>query len=267
MSGAFAGERAVVIGLGVAGASAARVLAAEGADVIVSEVRAETALAAELRSEGIEVADGGHAPEHLDGATVVVVSPGVPPGAPLLAWAAERGLPVWGEMELGARLVRVPYLAVTGTNGKTTVTGMLAACLQAAGIDAVSCGNIGNPFPAAARADHDALVVEVSSFQLAVQSSFHPVVSVLLNLAPDHLDWHRSFDAYRDAKARVFALQGPGDVHVGNRDDEAASALSAEAPCDVRWFTLAEPGPDGAGFVDGRLVAGWSGAELATIRP
>jgi UDP-N-acetylmuramoylalanine--D-glutamate ligase len=267
MSGAFAGERAVVIGLGVAGASAARVLAAEGADVIVSEMRAETALAAELRSEGVEVADGGHAPEHLDGATVVVVSPGVPPGAPVLAWAAERGLPVWGGMELVARLVRAPYLAVTGTNGKTTVTGMLAGCLRAAGIDAVSCGNIGNPFPAAARADHAALVVEVSSFQLAVQSSFHPAVSVLLNLAPDHLDWHRSFGAYRDAKARVFALQGPGDVHVGNRDDEAASALSAEAPCEVRWFTLAEPGPDGAGFVDGRLVAGWSGAELATIRP
>jgi UDP-N-acetylmuramoylalanine--D-glutamate ligase len=267
MSGVFSGERAVVVGLGVAGASAARVLAAEGAEVTVSEMGAEPASAAGLRSEGIEVRSGGHAPEHLDGATLVVVSPGVPPHAPVLAWAAERGLPVWGEMELGARLARVPYLAVTGTNGKTTVTGMLAGCLRASGIDAIACGNIGRPFPAAAREGHRALVVEVSSFQLATQSSFHPAVSVLLNLAPDHLDWHGSFRAYRDAKARILARQGPGDVHVGNRDDEAAAVISARAPCELRWFTLGEPDPEGAGFADDRLVAGWSGADLGRVRP
>ena len=168
-------------------------------------------------------------------------------------------------MELGARLARAPYLAVTGTNGKTTTTGMLAACLRAAGLDAVACGNIGRPFPTAAREPHDALVVEVSSFQLATQTSFHPRVSVLLNLAPDHLDWHGSFDAYAAAKARVFALQGAGDVHVGNLDDEAAAAISRSAPCEVRWFTLGEPADDGAGFRDGRLTAGWSGADLGAL--
>ena len=262
MSGAFAGEHAVVIGLGVAGASAARVLAAEGASVLVTEAGTDPCEAAELGAEGIGVQTGGHAPEHLDGATLVIVSPGVPPHAPILAWAAQRGLPVWGEMELGARLARVPYLAVTGTNGKTTTTGMLAACLRATGVDAVACGNIGHPFPAAARGPHGTLVVEASSFQLAVQSSFHPTVSVLLNLAPDHLDWHGSFEAYRNAKARVFALQGPGDLHVGNRDDEGAAALSSSASCRVRWFTLGEPDPDGAGYVEGRLIAGWSGADL-----
>jgi UDP-N-acetylmuramoylalanine--D-glutamate ligase len=267
MSGMFEGERAVVVGLGVAGASAARVLVAEGASVLATEARPDLAAVAELRADGIEVRAGGHAPEHLDGATLVVVSPGVPPHAPIVAWAAERGLPVWGEMELGARLARVPYLAVTGTNGKTTTTGMLAGCLRAAGIDAVACGNIGNPFPAAARASAEALVVEVSSFQLATQSSFHPTVSVMLNLAPDHLDWHGSFEAYRDAKARVFALQGPGDVHVGNRDDEVAAAVSGAAPCEVRWFTLGVPGPQEAGTAGGRLVAGWSGADLGGITP
>ena len=267
MSGAFAGDRAVVIGLGVAGASAARVLAAEGAAVLVSEAGAEQPVAAELRATGIEVRTGGHAPEHLEEATLVVVSPGVRPRAPVMTWAAERGLPVLGEMELGARLARVPYLAVTGTNGKTTTTAMLAGCLRAAGIDAVACGNIGNPFPAAARGPHEVLVVEVSSFQLAVQSSFHPKMSALLNLAPDHLDWHGSFEAYRDAKARVFALQGPGDLHVGNRDDEGAAALSASASCEVRWFTLGRPGSDEAGYVDGRLVAGWSGADLGGPEP
>jgi UDP-N-acetylmuramoylalanine--D-glutamate ligase len=170
-------------------------------------------------------------------------------------------------MELGARLARVPYLAVTGTNGKTTTTGMLAACVRAAGIDAVACGNIGNPFPAAARGPHAALVVEVSSFQLVTQSSFRPKVSVLLNLAPDHLDWHGSFEAYRDAKARVFAHQGAGDVHVGNRDDDDASMLSASAPCEVRWFTLGEPGAQDAGSVRGRILAGWSGADLGSVEP
>ena len=265
--GAFDGEHVVVIGAGVAGSAAALVLLAEGATVRVSDSGRATPRAADLRAEGIEVLEGGHAPDHLDGATMVVASPGVPPHAEILSWAHDRRLPVWGEMELGARLARVPYLAVTGTNGKTTTTGMLAACLRSAGLDAVACGNIGRPFPTAARESHDALVVEVSSFQLATQTSFHPRVSVLLNLAPDHLDWHGSFDAYAAEKARVFALQGAADVHVGNLDDEASAAISRSAPCEVRWFTIGEPAPgqDGAGVRDGRLVAGWSGADLGAL--
>ena len=263
--GAFDGEHVVVVGAGVAGSAAARVLLAEGATVRVSDSGRATPGASDLRAEGIEMLEGGHAPDHLDGATMVVTSPGVPPHADILRWANDRMLPVWGELELGARLARVPYLAVTGTNGKTTTTGMLAACLRSAGLDAVACGNIGRPFPSAAREPHDALVVEVSSFQLATQTSFHPRVSVLLNLAPDHLDWHGSFDAYAAAKARVFALQGAADVHVGNLDDEASAAISRTAPCEVRWFTLGEPSEGGAGIRDGRLTAGWSGADLGAL--
>jgi UDP-N-acetylmuramoylalanine--D-glutamate ligase len=261
MTLAFERERAVVVGAGVAGAAAARVLLAEGATVRVSEERADVPSGPGLARDGIEVLEG-HRPEHLDGATLVVVSPGVRPDAPIVGWAGERGLPVWGELELGARLARVPYLSVTGTNGKTTTTGMLAACLRAAGIDAAACGNIGHPFPVAAREGHAALVVEASSFQLAVQDSFHPKVSLLLNLAPDHLDWHGSFERYARAKARIFERQQGADVHVGNRDDAAAAARSSEATCDVRWFTLAEPHADEAGIVGDRVVAGWSGAEL-----
>jgi UDP-N-acetylmuramoylalanine--D-glutamate ligase len=263
--GAFDGEHVVVVGASVAGSAAARVLLAEGATVRVSDSGRATPGASDLRAEGIEVLEGGHAPDHLDGATMVVTSPGVPPHADILRWANDRMLPVWGELELGARLARVPYLAVTGTNGKTTTTGMLAACLRSAGLDAVACGNIGRSFPSAAREPHDALVVEVSSFQLATQTSFHPRVSVLLNLAPDHLDWHGSFDAYAAAKARVFALQGAADVHVGNLDDEASAAISRTAPCEVRWFTLGEPSESGAGIRDGRLTAGWSGADLGAL--
>ena len=111
------------------------------------------------------------------------------------SWSSAHGWPT------------VPYLAVTGTNGKTTTVELLAACLRADGIDAVACGNVGHPFPLAAREGHEALVVEASSFQLRFADTFHPRVSVLLNLAPDHLDWHGSFEAYRDAKARIAANQ------------------------------------------------------------
>jgi UDP-N-acetylmuramoylalanine--D-glutamate ligase len=240
----------VVVGAGVAGSSAARVLAAEGATVRVTEARSESELstAAALRDAGVEMLTGGHDPSHLEGATLVVTGPGVPERAPVLGWARARGLPVWGEMELGARLAEAPYVAVTGTNGKTTTTGMIESCLRAGGVDALACGNIGHPFPEAAREGHEALVVECSSFQLRLQESFHPRVSVLLNLAPDHIDEHGSFEAYADAKARIFARQVVGDTHVGNRDDEIAAARSAGAPCDVVWFRAGAPGDGEVGY-------------------
>jgi UDP-N-acetylmuramoylalanine--D-glutamate ligase len=266
MSGRFEGERAVVVGLGVAGTAAARVLAEEGARVLVSEARDEVVVPAELAEAGVEISAGGHEAAHLQGATLVVVSPGVKPDAPVVAWARERGLPVWGELELGARIATAPCVAVTGTNGKTTTTGMIEACLRASGADAVACGNIGRPFPAAAREGHDVLVVECSSFQLEVQESFRPRISVLLNVAADHLDWHGSFERYVAAKARVFANQGEGDTHVGNRDDDAAARLSRGAPCATVWFTLGEPAGGDVGFVGTELAGGWSGADrLGTL--
>ena len=257
MTGAFAGEHALVIGLGVAGSSAALVLAEEGAEVRVIERREDAVLPPDLGGLGVRLAAGPHVASQLDGATLVVASPGVPLDAPILVWARERDLPIWGELELGARLARMPYLGVTGTNGKTTTTGMIASCLRAAGLDAPACGNIGDPFPAAARGRHDALVVEASSFQLALQDSFHPRVSVLLNLAPDHLDWHGSFDAYAGAKTRIFARQSDGDAHIGNRDDVDAERISRRAPCEVRWFTLDEPADGEVGYIGDTLTARW----------
>jgi UDP-N-acetylmuramoylalanine--D-glutamate ligase len=265
LSGAFAGERAVVVGLGVAGVAAAEVLAEEGASVLVTEARAVEA-SPRLRELGVDVAAGGHDPSHLDGSTLVVVSPGVPPDAPVLGWARERDLRVWGELELGARLASAPYVAVTGTNGKTTTTGMIEACLRAGGIDAVACGNIGRSFPAAARDGHEVLVVECSSFQLETQTTFHPRVSVLLNVAADHLDWHGTFDRYVAAKARVFRNQGEGDTHVGNRDDAAAASVSRSAPCATVWFTLGEPGEGEVGVAGEAIAARW-GDEVEVVGP
>jgi len=250
----FEGERIAVVGAGVAGRAAARVLFEHGADVLVTE--AEPSVDAdELRALGVRVEDGGHHRSHLDGATAVVPSPGVPEHAEILGWAIERHVPVWSELDVGARLCRVPYVAVTGTNGKSTTSEMVAAMMRAAGLDAVACGNIGHPFSVAATEPHDALAVEASSFQLRFHHRLRPSVSALLNLAEDHTDWHGSFEAYSAAKARVFELQGAEDVHVGNALDPAAARISHDAPCRQRWFRSAEPREGEVGVVRGEIVA------------
>ncbi len=252
------GKRVVVVGLAASGLAATRVLCERGAEVRVTEARPRpevAAGAAEAEAAGAEVRAGGHGPEDLDGAALVVTSPGVPEGADVLRWAEDRGIPVWSEIELGARLAEAPYVAITGTNGKTTTTEMVAAALRRGGLDAVACGNAGHPFSLAATERRDALAVEVSSFQLRFHQRLHPCVSVLLNLAPDHLDWHGSFDAYRAAKRRIFERQGRDDTHVGNHDDPQAAPVSRDAPCPVVWFTLGEPGEGAVGYVGGELVA------------
>src|SRR5207253_4029063 len=145
------------VGYGVSGRASAEVLLAEGAQVRVTEARTFDSLAGpegeqRFPEEGrVELLAGGHRPEHLDGAALLVVSPGVPQGSPVIEWAKARGLPVWSELELGARLCRVPYVGVTGTNGKTTTTEMVASMLRAAGVAARACGNVGYPFSLAAR--------------------------------------------------------------------------------------------------------------------
>jgi UDP-N-acetylmuramoylalanine--D-glutamate ligase len=274
VSGAFGGQRAVVIGLGVSGRAAARVLLDEGAEVLVTEARpiqelevetvqaspgryetGATPLALDGSEPGLQVRAGGHRPEHLDGATLVVVSPGVPPATPVLTWARERELPIWSELELGARMCRAPVVAVTGTNGKTTTVQLVTSMLRESGLHARGCGNVGFPFSLAAREPVDVLVVEASSFQLAFHESLHPRVSVLLNMAPDHLDWHGSFPAYAAAKARIYARQGPEDVHVGNHDDAEAARISRRAPCEVRWFRWGPPDEEEVGVTDGEVVA------------
>jgi UDP-N-acetylmuramoylalanine--D-glutamate ligase len=252
------GKRVTVVGLAASGLAAVRALVAEGASVRVTEAKDRAAVAtaaAEAEAMGARVSAGGHRPDHLDGVDLVVTSPGVPQQADVLRWARDRDLPVWSELEVGARVATAPYVGVTGTNGKTTTTEMVAASMRAAGLDAVACGNIGHAFSSAAAERHDALAVEASSFQLRFQESFHPRISVLLNVAADHLDWHPSVEAYREAKAGIFARQRPGDVHVGNRDDEVAASVSKSAPCDLVWCTLDRPGEGEVGYEGDELVA------------
>ena len=271
-SGRYAGEHAVVVGLGASGVAAARVLAEEGADVVVSERRAASGLGRveeieALHALGVRIMAHGHRVEHLKDATLVVVSPGVPEHAPVLRWAETRGIPVWSELELGSQLCDVPYVAITGTNGKTTTTEMVAAAFREAGVASAPCGNIGYQFSLAAREEYEALVVEASSFQLRYHRSFRPRISVLLNLSPDHLDWHGSFDAYVAAKARIFELQDQADVHVGSRDDPVAAAVSARAPCRTVWFTSGPPADGEVGYEDGELVSRLEGSAVPLGRP
>jgi UDP-N-acetylmuramoylalanine--D-glutamate ligase len=262
----FADRLVVVVGYGASGRAAAAALSAEGARVRVTESRPEDRVDVSGLPPGVELVAGGHHAEHLDDATLVVTSPGVPPSAPILRWAADRKLPVWSELELGARLCAVPYLAVTGTNGKTTTVELLAAMLSASGLKARACGNVGHPFSLAAREPWDVLAVEASSFQLFHVDRFHPRVSVLLNLAPDHLDWHGSMDAYAEAKARIFSRQRRADTHVGNASDPAAAAISSRARCRLRWIRAGAPEPGETGAEEGLVVVRGGDGERATFR-
>jgi len=216
----LAGTRALVIGAGRAGRSCARLLAARGALVRVVEREAAAAQDADW-PDGVELMLGPEQPAALDGVTLVVPSPGVPHDHVLLAGAVARGVPVWSEIELAARFLPCPVLAITGTNGKSTTTTLLGAMVQAAGQRVFVGGNLGTPLADAALdpSPWDAAVAEVSSFQLEWVPSFAPRVAVFLNLTPDHQDRYPNPDDYGAAKANILRHQESGDVAVLNRDD------------------------------------------------
>jgi UDP-N-acetylmuramoylalanine--D-glutamate ligase len=248
-------RRVAVAGLGVSGAAAARALAALGADVIGLDARDGDHAA--LEADGVRVSVGAPAAATLPaGVDLVVTSPGWRPDSPLLVAAAAAGIPVWGEVELAWRL-RGPgaaqWLAVTGTNGKTTTVGMLDAMLKAAGLQSVAAGNIGKPLvEVVGSTGYDVIAVELSSFQLHWSSTLEPLAAAVLNLAPDHLDWHGSFEAYTEAKARIWASS---TVAIGNADDPASSGLLADASPGRRVsFTLEAPFVDQLGLVEDLLV-------------
>ncbi|MFC5993369.1 UDP-N-acetylmuramoyl-L-alanine--D-glutamate ligase [Pseudonocardia hispaniensis] len=246
---AFTGRRVLVAGAGISGRAAAEVLLAHGALVTVTDDDPSrlTGLPA-----GAEAGTGGIPP----GTALIVTSPGRRPDHPLVAQAAERGVELIGEPELawriGAAAAAPPaWLVVTGTNGKTTTTGMLAAILQAAGHDAVACGNIGDPVVSAVAKGHRVLAVELSSFQLHWSPSVRPVAGCVLNVAEDHLDWHGGMPAYAAAKAAALT----GEIAVAVVDDAVAAGLLAAAPARRRVeVTIGEPGPGQVGIADGTLL-------------
>ena len=247
-SNELAGKRVLVIGLGVSGFSAAKALVELDAKVRVTEGGSSEAIldrAQHLRALGAEVEVGGHDLDRVD-ADLAVISPGIPPNAPIAAAVRSEGIELWSEVELAYRLARCDFLAVTGTNGKTTTTTLLARILEEAGTPTAAAGNIGYPLIEAIAAvpEDGAIALEVSSFQLAATERFKPRSAVLLNIAEDHTDWHGSFESYRDAKARLIANQDADDVFLPNLADEHAMKIASTATASVVPFSASEV-PDG----------------------
>ena len=205
--------------------------------------------------------DGSTLDDLVGSADLVVPSPGVPPRHPVFSAAGAHGVAVVGEVELASRWTDRPLVAVTGTNGKTTVTGLITDMLVSSGMAAVAAGNIGVPLVDAVAGAGDVLVVEVSSFQLQLTDQFHPRVAVWLNLAPDHLDWHPDLESYGRAKARIWARQGPDDVAVVNADDEGVMHWAATAPSRVETFGLG----DADFHVEGALLRTPTGEEIVPV--
>jgi UDP-N-acetylmuramoylalanine--D-glutamate ligase len=237
----LSGRRVTVVGLARSGVAAARLLHDVGADVTGVDAKPVASLGREalaLREAGLRIVTGADAAAFA-GAALVVVSPGVPLDSPQLAPARAAGVPIIGELELGWRGMEAETIAITGTNGKTTTTALTGALLADRPRPVLVAGNIGTPLAAHALtfARDGLLVAEVSSFQLETIDTFHPRVAVVLNVTPDHLDRHGSFEAYLDAKARIFLNQGPMDCSVLNADDPAAASLAPRTRAHVIWFS------------------------------
>ncbi len=220
-----------MVGLGLSGLWTARWLMERGAIVIVSEIRPESevgsGLCKKVREMGALLETGGHKLETLLGAELIVISPGVPHDLQILDTARERGITVTGELELASQAIQTPIIAVTGTNGKSTVTTFLGEMLDNAGLKVFVGGNIGTPLMAyAAGAEYaDYAVVEVSSFQLDTSETFCPFVSIILNISPDHLDRYADYDSYIRSKLRIFSNQGQGQYVILNDDDEVLHSV------------------------------------------
>jgi UDP-N-acetylmuramoylalanine--D-glutamate ligase len=253
------GKKVLVVGLGKSGLAAALFLRHKGAQVTVSDMRSAESLAKEipaLLDEGIMVEAGGHGLLTFRRQDLIVVSPGVPLETPELVQVRKFGLPVLGELELAARFLKGKILAITGSNGKTTTTALAGEILKEAGLHTLVGGNIGVPVISLVEesTDQSWSVLEVSSFQLESTEQFHPAIAVILNITPDHLDRHGSFENYARAKERIFAAQQPNDCVVLNADNARAAEAATRSKATVYWFTLEHRVRRGAWIQDGYVV-------------
>ena len=253
------GKRTLVVGLGKSGVASALFMKAHGARVTVSDTKSGDELRNEipvLLDHGITVETGGHGERTFRGQDLIVVSPGVPVDAPPLVQARSLGESVIGEIELAAQFLPGPIVAITGSNGKTTTTTLAGEIMTAGGLPALVGGNIGTPaISLAERAKPETVIVlEISSFQLETIQTFRPKVAVVLNVTPDHLDRHRTFQIYTDAKARIFENQQGSDFAVLNADDPTCVAMGNRTRAQVYWFSRLKEVQQGAWVRDGNIV-------------
>ncbi|WP_433975336.1 UDP-N-acetylmuramoyl-L-alanine--D-glutamate ligase [Tunturiibacter lichenicola] len=263
-------KRVLVVGLGKSGLSAAMFLRAQGARVTVSDARSAMALAKEipaLLESGIMVESGGHGLLTFRRQDLIVVSPGVPMDTPEVKQVVAFGLPVIGELELASRYLKGQVVAITGSNGKTTTTTLVGKIFRDSGLPTQVGGNIGLPVIAlvAQSTAETVNVLEVSSFQLETVEEFHPRIAVILNITPDHLDRHGSFEKYVAAKERIFERQGVKDALVLNGDDRVVQLSAARAKSEVFWFSGTKAVRRGAFVRDGVIV--WVEKEGGVTEP
>ena len=257
------GRTVGVVGLGLSGRAAAALLRRRGFTVIGIDRSVQREPCPDCQEVVLEGSEELRL-HRLDG---LVLSPGVAPGSDLPARAVEMGIPVTGEVELASLFAEAPVLAVTGSNGKTTTVEWLGHVLRMAGFNACVSGNMGYPFSSAVleRADADAFVLELSSYQLETIRTFRPRVASVLNITPDHLSRHGGMDGYRSAKARIFMNQRPDDALVLNADDPELVSLMGLTDGMEMYFSLRRRVDSGAFVQQGNLCVSWDGASSSLL--
>ena len=252
------GKRVLVVGLARTGVATAQFCAARGAKVIATDARPENEIgetAKSLRATGVHLELGGHKEKTFLEQDLIVASPGVAADAPLLQAARAKGVTIWSEIELADRFLKGRMIGITGSNGKTTTTSLIAHILKSAGVSTILAGNIGTPLISQVEqtSDQTITVVELSSFQLELIATFRPDISVFLNLTPDHLDRHHTLEDYGAAKARIFENQTESDSAVLNADDPATRPYAPAKP-QVFWFSRKQRVAQGAFVCENEIV-------------
>ncbi|MBS1800762.1 MAG: UDP-N-acetylmuramoyl-L-alanine--D-glutamate ligase [Acidobacteria bacterium] len=266
-------KRVLVVGLGKSGIAAAMFLRRQGARVTVSDSRSAVALAKEipaLLEAGVMVESGGHGLLTFRRQDLIVISPGVPLDTPEVKQVIGYGMPVIGELELASRFLKGRVVAITGSNGKTTTTTLVGKILKDAGLPTLVGGNIGTPVIdlVPESTDETLDVLEVSSFQLETIGQFHPWIALVLNITPDHLDRHGSFENYAAMKTRITERQEAGDFLILNAEDKPTQMVAAKTKAQIFWFSPRRPIKQGA-FVHGESIVFVSreGAKAEPIMP
>ncbi|MBQ1945460.1 MAG: UDP-N-acetylmuramoyl-L-alanine--D-glutamate ligase [Clostridia bacterium] len=260
------GKRVMVLGLARSGVAVAQLLCQNGAKVLLGDKKTKEQLGDSVKAlEGLDCEwFVGQGPEAaMDSADMLLISPGVPIDAPVVKMAEEKGIPVTGELEVASQLCPGLQLALTGTNGKTTTVSLLGEIFRGAGKIAHVAGNIGYPLSSAAMesTEDDAVVVEVSSFQLETTEKFHPRVAAVLNLTPDHLNRHYTMENYGAVKRHIFDCQNENDVAVLNFDDAACRDMAEGLKAKIAYFSRKQELDEGAFVRDGQIVIRWKDEE------
>jgi UDP-N-acetylmuramoylalanine--D-glutamate ligase len=263
------GKRVLVVGLARTGVATALFCAKRGAIVTATDSRSAAEIGDTvnlLRDAGVAVELGGHQESTFLNQDLIIPSPGVPADARELRAARKNGVTVWSEIELADRFLDGLLIGITGSNGKTTTTSLIAHILKQAGVPTILAGNIGTPLISCVEQTNDrtVTVVELSSFQLELIETFRPNISVFLNLTPDHLDRHKTIEAYTDAKARIFENQSPSDYSVLNADDPAITQLAPAKP-HVFWFSRKQRVAQGAYVRESEVVFRRDGEEKTIL--